>query len=198
MYSVLTLPGGLNKKAGGGLGVESSENGENNGRNKKVRGSFKDPSRQDNIVELSHKNFAIQSKKKMRWAVNMYCEWRLNRLNGGEQEVPIEITRANLDSVFTFNKSDLSYALSCFIREVKKLNGDDCPPNTLTEIIIMIQMHLNETGIYWKLLDEPVFMGLHNVLDNTMKERTAQGLGVVVSSDVISLDQENVLFQKGQ
>ena len=55
----------------------------------------------------------------------------------------------------------------------------------------MIQMYLHENGLYWKVLDEPVFMSLRNVLDNTMKERTAQGLGVVVSSSVILLEQES-------
>ena len=111
--------------------------------------------------------------------------------------VPIEFTRANLNALFTFNKSDLAFALSYFIRKIKKLNGDEYPPNTLKEIVVMIQMYLHENGLYWKLLDEQVFINLHNVLDNTMKERTAQGLGVTVSSDVISLEQEMQLFAKG-
>ena len=58
-------------------------------------------------------------------------------------------------------------------------------------------MFLHEQGLYWKLLDGHSFKKLRNVLDNVMKQRTASGLGVRVSSSVISLEQENVMFQNG-
>ena len=99
--------------------------------------------------------------------------------------------------LYTFNKSDLAFALSYFIREIKKLNGQEYPPNTLKEIVVMLQMYLHENGLYWKLLEDQEFLGMRNVLDNTMKERTAQGLGVTISSSVISLDQESQLFDRG-
>ena len=33
---------------------------------------FKEPENESKISDLSHKNFAHESKKKIRWAVNMY------------------------------------------------------------------------------------------------------------------------------
>ena len=45
--------------------------------NKKIR-KFKTPDNEDKINELSNKHFASESKKKMKWAVNMY-------VGGGEQ-----------------------------------------------------------------------------------------------------------------
>ena len=84
-----------------------------------------------------------------------------------------------------------------FIREVKKIDGSEFPPATLREIIIMIQMYLHENSISWKLLDGESFVNLRNVVDNTMKERTAMGLGVRKSASVISLDQENKMFDDG-
>ena len=178
------------------LEVELGEvSGENIGGNKKVRHTFKQPTNANIIQELSHKNFAPHSKRKMRWAVNMFSKWRANRLRNGI--VPSEIVNANLDGVFSFAQQDLAYALSCFISEVKKIGGDDYPPNTLREIIIVIQMYLHENGIMWKLLDGDNFVKLHNVLDNLMKGRMAIGMGTKVSSSIISLEQESVLFQKG-
>ena len=56
------------------------------------------------------------------------------------------------------------------------------PRNTIREIIIMIQMHLHENNVNWKLLDGVCFGCLHNVIDNIMKERTANGVGVRNSS----------------
>ena len=60
----------------------------------------------------------------------------------------------------------------------------------------MIQMYLHENAILWKLLDDVEFVSLRNVLDNLMKQRTAEGLGVRVSSNVISLEMEIQLFDK--
>ena len=71
------------------------------------------------------------------------------------------------------------------------------PPNTLHEIIIVIQMYFNEHSIYWKLLDEADFVYFKNVVDNTMKERHAEGLGVRQSSEIISIACEDQLFSSG-
>ena len=172
---------------------DSEDKCNGNGGSKKVRRKFKEPSNDCKIVELSCKNFVPESKKKIRWAVNMYCDWRQNRVNNKCCE---EILLADLN-YFAFSESDLAYALSCFIREVRKIDGGDFPPNTLREIIVMIQMYLHENAVYWKILDQTEFAGLRNVLDNTMKQRTAMGLGVCVSSEVISIAHEEKMFQMG-
>ena len=156
---------------------------------------FKKPEEDSNVEKASKKKFAPLSKTKIKWAVNMYSQWRLNRMSDGQ--VPDEIVRANLDLVMGVENSDLCFALARFIREVKKIDGSDYPPNTLREIIIMIQMYLNEHLIYWKLQDEQDFVYLRNVVDNTMKERHAEGLGVRRSSEVISMASEDQLFSSG-
>ena len=109
----------------------------------------------------------------------------------------MEIVCCDLDGALCFSPNEFNYALSCFVTEIRKVDGRDYPPNTLREIVIMIQMFLNERGIYWKLLDQNSFQGLRNVLDNTMKQKTAMGLGVKISSSVISMEQEAKLFRLG-
>ena len=52
-------------------------------------------------------------------------------------------------------------------------------------MIIMVQMHLHENNVFWKLFDNAEFVTLRNVVDNTMKERHSQGLGVRRSCDII-------------
>ena len=131
----------------------------------------------------------------MKWAVNMYSQWRINKMGSGY--ISDQIVNANLDVINEVSKADLCFALSRFICEVKKLDGSEYPPNTLREIIIMVQMYLNEQGIYWKLLDDIQFVYLRNVLDNTMKERHADGLGVRRSSEIISTNIEDTLFTAG-
>ena len=67
----------------------------------------------------------------------------------------------------------------------------------LTEILIMIQMFLHKNNVFWKVLDDPEFVNLCNVLDNTMKERHAMGLGVRKSSEIITLSHETKMFNHG-
>ena len=59
----------------------------------------------------------------MRWAKTMYNQWCLVRLCNGD--VAREIKNAGLFKVGSFQQSDLCYSLSCFIREIKKLDGTD-------------------------------------------------------------------------
>ena len=163
---------------------------------KKKSRNFKEPQNDDIIDSVSNKRFAPQSKRKIKWAVNMFCDWRTERLS--DHGVPMQIQNCDLDRLSDVKQGDLAYSLSRFVREIKKLDGTEYPPNTLREIVIMIQMHLHENGVYWKLLDHPEFLSLRNVLDNTMRERTAMGLGVKQSSDIISLANENKLFEIGE
>ena len=71
---------------------------------------------------------------------------------------PCEIVDANLDLVGSFTKSDLCFAMCRFVREVKKIDGSEYPPNTIREIVLMIQMHLHQnemmnlTRIMWWML----------------------------------------------
>ena len=155
---------------------------------------YNKPQEEAKISELSNKNFAVESKKKIRWAVNMFEQWHLERLKN--VLVASEIRNCDLSFVKYFSKSDLCYCLERFITEVKKLDNTDFPGKTLREIVIMIQMHLHESGVYWKLLDDSEFKSLRNILDNTMKDRHARGLGVRQSCDIISLSHENLMFER--
>ena len=108
-----------------------------------------------------------------------------------QQHVPDEILRCDMNLLNSFSKADLAFALSRFVCEVKKMDGSEFPPNTVHELVVMIQMHLHENNLFWKLYDETEFLTLKDVVDNTMKERHSNGLGVRKSSDVISLSHED-------
>ena len=153
---------------------------------------FKAPEKEKTINDLTKKQFAPKSKTKIMWVVNLYSEWRRSRI--GLVGCTPQILNANLET-FAFSKQDLCYSMSRFIREVKKLDGSDYPPNTVRDLVLMVYLHQN--SLNWKLLDNEEFTDLHNVLDNTMKERHMQGLGVRKSSDIISLQSEGRMFNQG-
>ena len=161
----------------------------------KKKREFKQPVDDSEIAGVSNRVFAPQSQRKIKWVVNLYSEWRRNQI--GKPFCPNQIINSNLDLILHLKQCDLAYALCRFIREVKKLDGSDYPPNTLREMIIMIQMYLQSNGVHWKLLDGSMFVGLRNVLDNTMKERHAAGLGNRKSSEVITHKVECKLLDSG-
>ena len=78
-------------------------------KRRKIR-EFKQPEHDNNIEDISRKKFAPQSKQKIMWAVNLYNQWRENRMSNGV--IPVEIVNANLDMTGCFNEKDLSYSLS--------------------------------------------------------------------------------------
>ena len=78
---------------------------------KKAR-MYKEQVDPDKISELSHKNFAPQSKRKIRWAVNLYNDWCESRIK--TSNVPVEVTKANLNAL-SFEKHELAYSMIRFI-----------------------------------------------------------------------------------
>ena len=112
----------------------------------------------------------------------------------GKIGCPSEIVDADLNDVGQLSKGVLAFSLCRFVREVKKMDGSDYPPNSVCELVIMIQMYLHEMSVYWHLFDDAEFLSVKNVVDNTMKERHAMGLGVKQSSEIISLSHEDILF----
>ena len=154
---------------------------------------FKTPLKQVELEDLSHKNFSEVTMKKVKWAVNMYRDWRNYRIQNG-----YEFIHCDLDNKETINRESLVFALSCFITEVKKLDGTDFPGKTLYDILICLQFNLESIGFAWKLLNEEGFKDVKYTLDNVMKLRTQQGLGVSVrKAQVLSAMDEDYLWSIG-
>ena len=109
-----------------------------------------------------------------------------------------KIFETNLDEVSLLTKENLVYALCKFIPEVTKVkNGDRYLGATLYQLVIAIQRHLHERGVNWKLIDGPDFASVKTVLDNVMKERAMQNIGMVKhQAQVISYEFENELWSK--
>ena len=53
---------------------------------------FKVPLPVESLIELSHKNFSVETMKKVRWARKMYREWHVSResLDGGQIPCDLE------------------------------------------------------------------------------------------------------------
>ena len=95
-------------------------------------------------------------------------------------------------------RESLIFAMSRFITEVKKVDGSEYPGKTLYDIVICVQFHLETLGFAWKLLNEEGFKDVRFTLDNAMKIRTSQGIGISVKKvQVLSGTDEDYLWPMG-
>ena len=154
---------------------------------------FKEPLDQQKLNQLSYKNFAPDTQKKIKWAVKMFHEWREFRHSGG-----FDFIYCDLDNKASITEESLNFALPRFLTEVKKVDGTDYPGKTLYEILICIQFHLESIGFGWKLLNQECFKGVKFMLDNVMKMRTREGLGLSVrKAEVLNSVDEEYLWSLG-
>ncbi len=74
---------------------------------------------------------------------------------------------------------DLIFGLVRFIHEVRKQDGSEYPSETLYALIMNIQGYLHTIGREVKLLEDKMFSGVRNTLDNKMKDLARLPFGVV-------------------
>ena len=80
---------------------------------------------------------------------------------------------------------------------VKVKDGSDYLGRTLYQFCIAIQKYLFSNGLKWKLIEGGEFDCSRNVLDNIMKERAAQGIGMTCRrAELLSFDEENRLWNE--
>ena len=156
--------------------------------------SFKQPLESGVLDDLSHKNFAPDTMKKIKWVTKMYREWRNYR-----HSLPdMHFIECDLDDKDTITKESLMFALCRFLTEVKKVDGTNFPGKTLYEILICVQFHLETLGFAFKLLNDEHFKDVKYTLDNVMKLRTAEGVGKPVrQAEVLSESHEEYLWRIG-
>ena len=155
---------------------------------------YREPLEDQVLMRLTRKTFAAETMKKVNWVVKMYNEWRMYRNGYGS----IEYIECDLDEIESVTRENLCYAMTRFITEVRKIDGQQFPGKTVYDLVVCIQMYLETFGFTWKLIDDVEFRDLKYSLDNVMKSLTAAGVGVVVKqADVLSFSDEDFLWANG-
>ncbi len=144
---------------------------------------------------LSGKSFAKSTDRKISWAANLFRIWRQKRIDEGTGEG--EISWCDIDDS-NLNPEVLSHVLPTFINEIKRVDGEDYPPNTVYSIIVMLQLFFEKRGKMWKLLDGSDFNNLHNTVDNIMKRRSMERIVQKMKrSEPITMTDEEEMWDFG-
>ena len=134
---------------------------------------------EDRIEDLKTVKLKPNSASMVNWGVNAFNEWCEERLRKFQYDVGIYY--ADMNDLKTLSKENLNHALCRFIPEVTKQKDDGpYPGHTLYQLIKAIQKYLNVSKLPWKLVEncDKEFQDTKVVLDNVMKERTAQNIVV--------------------
>ncbi len=127
----------------------------------------------------------------------MFKDWQLQRnLQAGldDQAADIVPILVNLEDM---TPEDLNYAISRFIVEARKVNGDEYPGTTLKELVMMLQLHFETLGKTYKFISTD-FMQVQNTLDSTMKARARKGVvRAERQAEVITTEEEEQLWSRG-
>ena len=146
------------------------------------------------LRQLGRKNFSEETIKKVRWVRRMFAEWRDTR-----NDVPnLDFISCDLEDLVSISVENFVFGMCRFITEIRKIDGTEFPAKTLYQIVVCIQFHLETLGIHWKLLEDPLFIQVKFTLDNMMKKRTSEGIGITVKkADVITTTDEDILWSMG-
>ena len=130
----------------------------------------------EELAELSHKNFSPNTMKQIRWVRKMYQDWRAHRHSCG-----LEFIVCDLEEKATITVESLKFALCRFIMEMVAFSSTwEC------------------LGFAFKVINDPAFKDLKFTLDNTMKARVSQGIGIsVCKANMITATDEDLLRSLG-
>ena len=150
------------------------------------------------LNELKIKWMKKRTYNKVQWAVRTFKEWHNVKLGSPVTFDPL-VLEVDIDVMGSLTKENFCHALCKFIPEVtKKKDASDYPGKTLYEMVVALQKHINQKGIPWKLLDDPEFLMVKNVLDNVMKERALANVGMTTKqAEFITEEFEGHLWDTG-
>ena len=147
------------------------------------------------MTGMKRKAYAPESMRKIKYAVDMFCDWREARLVSDPHPAVLKCDIRN--GLGSFSRRNLCDALCLFATEIVRLDDKDFPPKSVKGLIYNIQMHMFANGYPWRLFDPLHFHDLRNTVDNVMKLRTRQGLGEIKKAGIISFAMEEILWSKG-
>jgi len=142
------------------------------------------------------KQIPQNTKNHANWAMKTFNDWRKARIQNN-------ITNEKCLQVFNdpeeMTKEDLNYLLKFFIHEVRRIDGQKYPRDSLKQLFAGIQYYFRNTlKKPFSLFTDEVFSDARNSLDAAMKQACQENRGVRKrKANVISSNDESLLWERG-
>lgn len=160
---------------------------------------FNKPRSEDEMNELGKKRIGESTATKILWARKAYDRWvdyRRKMYIGRHNFPQLKFRQVDRLDKSVLHEVSLNRDMCDFIVEVRKENGEEYPPGTVYDLVLMLSIYLEqEYGI--KHLTTTAWPKIRNTLDWVMQEKTAQGLGQQQERDYVTAEQEEDLWSHG-
>ena len=115
------------------------------------------------------------------WALGVWTEW-VKYINS-RQETFFDFNGESIpEDICELSNKDLNFWMQRFIVEIRRKEGTNYPPNTLTQIVAGLQRHLRNrcSERQFNFCKDSVldFAEFRKTLDGRMKYLTSQGIGI--------------------
>ena len=122
-----------------------------------------------------------KTRQANHWALGVWTQWVKYR--NSRHETFFEFNGETIpEDICELSNKDLNFWMQRFIAEIRREDGTDYPPNTLTQIVAGLQRHLrnrcSDRQFNFFKDSDLEFAEFRKTLDGRMKYLTSQGIGV--------------------
>ena len=123
----------------------------------------------------------------------------LNGLKPGRKKTDVQ-KNSYEEILFTDKASELSYWLSAFVKETRKIDRSEYTPKTLYMLIAGLQREIRlhkQSGQAFNLFSDPQFESLRNVCDHEFRRLHQKGVGTSINhTEALTEDDERKLWDR--
>ena len=160
---------------------------------------FAEPVSTQQIRERNTNSIPKKTRDANKWALKVWSDWAVfrNSLPATTHEIGYPIP----EDINALDDNMINYWGQRFIMEIKRQDGKDYPPNTLTQIVSGLQRYLTvvcqRPNINF-FKEGTQFSDFRQCMDTRMKELIGQGIGLKTnSSDPVTVEDEIQFWEAG-
>ncbi|XP_053390761.1 zinc finger MYM-type protein 2-like [Mercenaria mercenaria] len=162
-------------------------------------GRFALPVSSQQIKDRTTNSIPKKTRDANKWALKVWSDWA--KFRNSQPASALESSFPIPEDIGDLDDSMINFWGQRFIMEVKRQDGKDYPPNTLTQIVSGLQRYLtticNRNNINF-FREGSQFSEFRRCIDTRMKELHAQGVGIKSnSSDPVTMEDELQFWESG-
>lgn len=163
---------------------------------------FSDPVSSSDIKIQQQAGVPKKTRQANNWTLNLWKDWARHRNARPETLLEMGPNVVIPEDICLLSDCDLNFWMQRFIVEIRRKDGSEYPPNTLTQIVAGLQRHLRSVCVGRQINffkeEDLFFREFRKTLDARMKLLTSQGIGVDKKrADPVTEADEKKMWETG-